>query len=381
MNVRVEIVTDRARFAALRDAWQQAWDQSGTHIFQSHDWISGWLTGMRDRNEIRIQIALVWDGESIVGILPCAIHRRRSGLRVLQWAAAPFNDYCDCVINPAYGITPTLRRLWEAMRQAGGFDLISLQQVRPDAQCRAFLDAMAEGNGPLHDASRQERCMRIDSNWSNGNAFFRSLNKKARNNHTRGKRILGELGGEVALQVLEPGQPAAEAPVAVIEEILRLKEAWLRQTDPASPLLGKDAAVLRAILHAVWKSGLAKIFLLTCGGKIAAASINFVYADRMQAYFTSYDAIYDRASPGTILIIDYAQWSFDRGLRHVDFMRGEEAFKFRMANAETVLNGFGGARTLVGQMAVFSHRWWSRRRQQQVRIVAPEPDAVPEAAG
>ena len=27
--------------------------------------------------------------------------------------------------------------------QFGGFDLISLQQIRPDAQCRAFLDQLA----------------------------------------------------------------------------------------------------------------------------------------------------------------------------------------------------------------------------------------------
>ena len=109
----------------------------------------------------------------------------------------------------------------------------------------------------------------------------------------------------------------------------------------------------------------AESFLLECGGKIAAASVNFVYAGRMEAYFTSYDATFDRASPGTILIVEYARWSFDRGLRHVDFLRGEEAFKFRMANAETVLSSFSGARTLMGQVAVSGHRWLSRRRQRQ----------------
>lgn len=209
-----------------------------------------------------------------------------------------------------------------------------------------------------------------------GKSFFRSLNKKGRNNHTRGKRILAELGGDVSFRFVEPAENAS----VLFDEIIRLKEAWLRVNDPKSPLLGPDGPVLRAILDQAWRSGIARIFLLECGGKVAAASINFVYAERMEAYFTAYDAAFDRASPGTILIVEYARWSFDRGLRHVDFLRGEEAFKFRMANGETLLSSFAGARTLMGQVAVSGHRWLSRRRQRQ-EIVSGRPDDELEAVG
>jgi CelD/BcsL family acetyltransferase involved in cellulose biosynthesis len=141
-------------------------------------------------------------------------------------------------------------------------------------------------------------------------------------------------------------------------------------------LLREDGAVLRSILDKALLSGRAKIFLLTCGERIAAASVNFVYAGRMEAYFTAYEAGLDRASPGTILIVEYARWSFDRGLAHVDFLRGEEAFKFRMANAETLLGSFSGARTLVGQVAVSGHRWLSRRRHrhQPAAVSAPRDE-------
>jgi CelD/BcsL family acetyltransferase involved in cellulose biosynthesis len=161
---------------------------------------------------------------------------------------------------------------------------------------------------------------------------------------------------------------------------MRLKDAWLRANDPTSPLLGADRIVLRAILDNALRSGLAKIFLLECGGKIAAASINFVYAGRMEAYFTAYDAAFDRASPGTILIVEYARWSFDRNLAYVDFLRGEEAFKFRMANGVTVLTSFAGARTLMGQVAVSGHRWLSRRRQR-LEAATSAPDEELESVG
>jgi CelD/BcsL family acetyltransferase involved in cellulose biosynthesis len=367
MSLRIEVVTDARRLMTLREPWQALWVRAGATIFQTHDWLSGWAFSTAERKDIRLLVVLAWKDGVLAGALPCAVHRR-SGLRVLQWAAQLFSDYCDALADPAS--PAVLEALWAALWQAGGFDVISLQQVRPDAQCRLLLDRLAGQGEQLQHASRVDHCMRIDNAWPNGEAYFRSQNKKARNNHTRGKRILSELGGEVAFEVIEPAQPAGPT----IDAIMALKQAWLRGTNPDSSLLGIDGPVQRAILNSAWQSGLTKIFLLTCGGRIAAASVNFVYAGRMEAYLTSYDTAFERASPGTILIVEYARWSFDRGLRHVDFLRGEEAFKFRLANAETVINSFSGARTLLGQLAVSGHRWLSRRRQPQAAPVL-EPTA------
>lgn len=376
MTLNFEVVTDPARFATIQTAWRDLWDRSGGFIFQDHDWISGWLSAVKNRRDFKLHTALLWDGERLCGAMPCAVHRR-SGLRVLTWAAQLFSDYCDVILDPDYPAADTMKSLWDGLRQTGGYDLVSLQQIRPDARCRAFLDRLATEGSQIHHADRAERCMRIDNQWTDGEAFFRSLNKKGRNNHTRGKRILGELGGEVRFRMVEP----PEDPAALIDEIMVLKTAWLRINDPTSPLLASDNTVLRSVLDSAWRSGMAKIFILECGERIAAASINFVYSGRMEAYFTAYDPAFERASPGTILIVDYARWSFDRGLTRVDFLRGEEPFKFRLANAETLLNSFTGARTLLGQLAVSGHRWLARRRQRHETPVTAPAEGELEAVG
>ena len=373
MTLKIEIVTDPQRFAEIRPEWQQLRDRSNATVFQDHDWIAGWLNGTRNRKEIKLQVALAWEGTQLYGVLPCAVHRR-SGLRVLTWAAQLFSDYCDCMLDPAVDGGDLLPLMWDKMQQYGGFDVINLQQVKPDAQCRSFLDRLADGGACLRQGDRQERCMRIDNHWPDGDAFFRSLNKKGRNNYTRGKRILAELGGDVRFRLV--GEQEDTAPI--IDEIIRLKQVWLRATDPQSAQLGADGIVLRAILDKALESGVARIFLLETGEKIAAASINFIYSQRMEAYLTAYDAAFDRASPGTILIVDYARWSFDRGLSYVDFLRGEEAFKFRLANAETTLSSFAGARTLMGQMA--GHRWLARRRQRLESAVVNAEEELEGAA-
>jgi CelD/BcsL family acetyltransferase involved in cellulose biosynthesis len=372
MTLRITFVRSADEFAVIHTPWQALWTRSAAYIFQHHDWLSGWMNGVAGRREIRVLIALAWDNETLVGALPMAVHRRR-GLRILNWAGQLFSDYCDGLLDPLVDRNVILPALWQAVMQDGGFDLIGLQQVRPDARFRGLLDDLAGDPKGLQPMVRQERCMRIDNQWEGGTAFFRSLNKKGRNNHTRGKRILGEIAGEPVFRVIEADQD----PTPVFDALWRLKEIWLRATEPTSALFGHDRFVLRSVLDAAWRTGLAKVFLLECDGQIAAGSINFVYANRMEAYLTSYDARFERASPGTILIVEYTQWACDRGLTHVDFLRGDEAFKFRMANAETVLSGYSGAQTLLGQVARSSHRFLSRRRQVAEAPSAPDRELEP----
>lgn len=366
--MQTEIVTDLDRFEMMRAAWCDLWVRSDGAIFQHHDWLTGWWKGVRDRSDIKVCIAVTRKGDRLVAALPFAIYRR-TGLRVLGWAAFLFSDYCDCLVDPsAY---EALLVLWQAFRRSVGFDIIQLRQVRPDAKCVEFLGEL----GSVHPTERQERCMRIDNLWNDGEAFFRSLNKKGRNNHTRGKRILEEAGGTVRFYAVAP----PDDPAPIIDQLVRLKLDWLRKVEPASLLLGPDETVLRSVLAGAWQTGMAQVFVLSCGDRMAAASVNFVYSNRMQAYFTAYDPALDRASPGTILIVDYAKWAFDRGLIHVDFLRGDEGFKDRMANAEMIIQDYAGSATAFGYLAASGHRWYSRWRQRQAANSDSSADQPDEA--
>jgi CelD/BcsL family acetyltransferase involved in cellulose biosynthesis len=369
VTIITEIVTAPSRLSNLRQPWQLLWERGGIEVFQRHEWIAGWTRGLAGRTDMRPLIGLAWQGDRLVAVLPCAV-RRRDGLRTLEWAAQEFSDYCDALIDPDVDGPATLEQVWDAMQTNGGFDLVHLKQVRPDAQARHLLDGITQQTGTLRIQQSGERCLRIDSAWSDGEAWFRSLNKKARNNHTRGKRILAELGGDVVFRMHD-----TEAPVRpLLENIMELKRAWLRMNHPGSPLLGADASLPLAVLEAAWATGRMAIFLLECGGRLAAASVNFIHDTRMQAYLTAYDPVFERASPGTILIVDYTRWAFDGGLQVVDFLRGEEAFKFRLANAETQLNGYLGGRTLLGHGAIAVRDLRNRLRTRPEPLAAQTDD-------
>jgi CelD/BcsL family acetyltransferase involved in cellulose biosynthesis len=354
MAPRIELITHPDRFGEIKPHWDALWQRCGAHVFQTHAWIEGWLRASNGYAAPRVAVS--WHGGEILAAFPLAV-RRRFGFRTLEWSAQTLSDYCDALATPE--TASQLPVLWEAVCEAGGFTLVNLAQVSTGAVVQPFLDGERTSRTRIVRRDRQERCLGIDCHRRDGEAWFRSLGKKARNNFWRGERILTEAGGDVAYHCLDPLEGTIEAE---LRRAMALKREWLRTTDPASPLLGRDGDALEAMLSAAAGAGLIRLFMLSCGDRMAAASVNFVHADQMQAYMTCYDPAFSRASPGMILMVRYIRWAFDNGMTKVDFLRGEEPFKSHLANCEISLNTYTGARTVVGRAAVAAHRWRSGLR-------------------
>ena len=362
MSIEIEIARTPARLLEVGTAWRALWDRAGGEIFQSHEWLATWAGTIAEQAHMKLLVGLAWRGNDLVAVFPCAIERRH-GLRWLTWAAQEVSDYCDVLIDSSVAGSTLLEEMWRAMYRAGGFDLVCLLQVRPDARVRRLLDSKLGVRNGLKPEARRVACMRIEREWPDGEAYFRSLNKKARNNHTRGKRILTEMGGSATFRVIGPEDDATDA----LTRVLQLKRNWAREHYPNSDLLGDGGLALIEMLDSVRRTGSVMIFTLECGDRIAAASVNFVRDSRLQAYFTAYDPAFDRASPGTILIVEYTRWAFDRGMMLVDFLRGDEPFKERLARSCIMLDGYNGGRTWLGHAAL------ALRARRSAKDAAAEP--------
>jgi CelD/BcsL family acetyltransferase involved in cellulose biosynthesis len=374
MSPRIEIISQQARYTEIAPQWDALWRRCSGDVFQSHAWISAWLVAFS--GEVRPRIAVAWQDTELVAAIPLAI-RRRLGLHRLEWAAQSLSDYCDALATAdAVSLLP---ELWSALWRHAGFDLVHVEQIKPGAITRRILD---ESDIAVRRNNWEKRCYAINCVWSDGEAWFRSLGKKGRNNFWRGERILASLGGEVGFHCIDPQEQSIEPE---LRHVLALKRAWARTAKPYSGLLGRDGEALEAMLRAVSATGQMRLFVLTCGDKMAAASVNFLCGEGMQAYLTSYDPAFDRASPGMILIVRYTRWAFDHGVRIVDFLRGDEAFKSRLANCEVILHSYLGARTLLGRAAIAVNEWHLRSGGATVAETAtaldPQPTGLPHLSG
>lgn len=336
-----EIVSSPGEFIKLEGDWNEFWQRAHGAIFQSHSWISAWLQADPDARKWRLHVALARCDGRIAAILPLAI-RRYYGVHVLEFAAQRFSDYCDGIGPP-----DLLQALWSQVVQQGGFDVIRLRNVAPEAATR-----LALASAPLSFLTEGEEVisLRLRSVWPNGDAWLRTLNKKKKSNNARGRRMLAELG-DVTVERFHQAMP-----VETILKLANLKKQWLRETKARSALLDGGPGLLIAFVESLAKIDRLYAFVIRCGGDVVAGAINATHGKRVWAYFAAYDPRFQRVSPGILLMTEYTQRALDEGFEEVDYLRGNETYKFEFATAHAQLSRFTGAVTWPGQLALSAVR-------------------------
>jgi CelD/BcsL family acetyltransferase involved in cellulose biosynthesis len=339
-ELEFEVVTTVERFVEIGPAWRVLWQEVGAKTFQSHQWLAAWVADMGSAYELKVGLAW-WDRERLAAILPMAIHKFL-GLRILEWAGQAVCDYCEGIGAPS-----DIDFVWASLLRSGGVDIVRLKNI-----ASARTAAMEFFAGPLvQDGS----CLKIASRWASGDAWFRTLNKKKRSNYLRGQRILEEQGAiSMTCHQTFPDK-------ALLRRLFDLKKVWLRVTDQESYLIDEaHPDRLTNLTQALAQTGRLRLFAITCGDDIVAASINIAEGVSICAFFAAYDPKYDRASPGILLMTAYTRWAFDNGFREVDYLRGDERYKLEFANTRTDLFSISRAMTLRGHAALMIHRWAAR---------------------
>ncbi len=373
MTTQAEIVTSLDRLVEVGPAWDALWNRSSRSVFQSHGWIMAWFGSRRPGDQSRLRVGLCWADGQLLAAMPF-ITRRHRGVRVLEWAAKDCSDYCDAIADPDPSVGwRALETVWAAVVASAGFDVAYLSHVRPDAAVGALFTGWSRSLR-LKPGHRSARSLQVGGGGANGHDWFRSLNKKARNNHTRGMRILGETG-PVSVRVSEAGHAAD----AVLERMIALKQEWLVSTGQKNEILDNDALVLRALIKELARQKVLQVFSIHCGETVVAGSLNIVSGLRMQAFFAAYDPAFDRASPGTLVMVEYLIWAFNHGMAEVDFLCGEEQYKYKFTTAHTDLASYVGARTWIGSIALAAGERLDRMRQPEKAVEAMSPGRLAEA--
>ena len=136
---RVEIVASDERFAEIAGAWESLWRRVDGMIFQDWAWVDAWRRTDPRRAERKLVIGLLWNGDQLDAVLALAIVRR-SGMRVLEWAAKEHSDFCDMLAASDCG-ADQLRLLWR--------ETLAVRRLRhrlhQPAPARAGYRAAAEG--------------------------------------------------------------------------------------------------------------------------------------------------------------------------------------------------------------------------------------------
>ena len=150
-----------------------------------------------------------------------------------------------------------------------------------------------------------------------------TLGKKERH-EIRRKVRRAEAVGEVRLD--DSADPVADLPAFIDLHQRRWGDLGLFPDTPGRrPEPGVRATPVRAVRA---RDGPVRLAFLTVGGRRIAAGITFETPDSIYYYNAGVDPDARELSPGVLMVERYMRRALERGIGRVDFLRGDEPYKY-----------------------------------------------------
>jgi CelD/BcsL family acetyltransferase involved in cellulose biosynthesis len=315
--VRAEVL-DRLT-PALLDPWERlfAADPDATP-FSSPAWGQAWLEHW-GRDAVPRLVA-VYDGDRVVGLAPLALHRH-GPVRLLRVLGEDPSDHWNVLAAERELREPVTRAVGQALAGAREtWDALVLSRLPPEPDIRPALEAAGLRVHPRPPAPYPS--LSLPRSFDD---YLRSLPQRRRTNLRRRLRHLDE--GELTL--LEITEPAELGPAMERWHQLRVGQ-WDRRGKQMLEMHreARFPALLSAALARLVPAGMAWVWELRRGERLAGSYVNFLDESCFYQYLGGFDPEYAELGIGRIVTAHAIRRSIERGLERYDFGLGGGDFKY-----------------------------------------------------
>ena len=207
------------------------------------------------------------------------------------------------------------------------WDVIDLRRLRcADPAADALADAFAHREAQVGwsvTVEREDVCPVVTlPDGVDLDGFLATLAKKSRH-EIRRKVRRAETAGEVRLD--ESREPLKDLELFIDLHQKRWAEHGLF---PPTPGGAASRLFVRRLFELFGADGPIRLSFLTVGGRRVAAGIHFETSDGYLYYNAGIDPDARDLSPGVVMIERYVRRAIESGKRRLDFLRGDEAYKY-----------------------------------------------------
>jgi CelD/BcsL family acetyltransferase involved in cellulose biosynthesis len=318
----LEIIRSHEAFAACEEAWWQlAARASAATPFQTPGWLLAWW---RHLGEGQLAAIAVRDGERLLALAPLAVVGRGAERR-LVWVGAGISDYLTVLVDDARAdeVWPLVERGLHALTaEVGRARLESVPEDDPLLErlaspahpwgCRRAEDAICLW-GDLPAAHEPERHRRASAK---AHAAARRLARS-------GPVTFTSFGADAIARAAELRRPLLEA----------LFDLHTREWRTCGEDGALASAAVRAHHHeaaeALGRRGTLRLHALSHAGETIGVVYAFVFRARLWMYLGGFSPEHARFSLGSILIEHARRSASADGAVAMDFLRGDEPYKYR----------------------------------------------------
>ena len=330
-EMNTAVLTRVEELEAIRSEWDAlAHLDARDGFFRTSGWYLSWLRCVRPDAQPFVITARSED-DRLVGLAPLCLYSYQDlGFRLdtVGFAGAEIvsGDFLDVLAEPterARVLNATFDALQENRSRWG---LLQLGEVLISGELHSIAKTRA-GEMGLALREEQENICPFILLPSSFDEYLKGLNKSVRYNiRRRTKMILEEKNGSI-----EVCQGPADVSKGV-DALVQLHHArWRSRNDPGT--LGRPGFVnfIRDVCANPPGGSSYRLYVLRHAGQPAGAFLVFYFGESALYYQAGWDpnSPIERYSPGMVLMARSIQDAIDAGKHYYEFLRGDEAYKFR----------------------------------------------------
>jgi CelD/BcsL family acetyltransferase involved in cellulose biosynthesis len=308
-------------FEAACDAWQALLPSIAEQLpFVTPTWQRIWLEHFRGERDVRVFTA--HDDSRVAGVVPLLIEEATASFV----GHHSICDYMDAAIEPGCE-----RDVWRAVLQRLADDGVTQLDLRGLLETSPTLEALehaapAAGYGLRREDEAVSPVCDLPPSWDE---YLDRLSKKDRHEMRRKMRRLDTAGGDVQFRVITE---AAEAD-ALLDRLFHLMRISNHHKEEFLDRPGMTD-FFRQMVAVMANAGMLRLYVLTFDGEAVAMVLNFDLGGRLYMYNSGYDTQYSHYAVGLMSKALLLQDAIEQGRTAVDFMRGDESYKYDLGGRD-----------------------------------------------
>lgn len=283
-------------------------------VFMHPAWLRTWLSEFGGNCE---PVLLAASNAELLGVAPLM----RSDDRLTFIGDNNICDYMDLLVQPQHE-AEAYASLWQSLcaEEWSELDLWGLIASSPTREAITRL-AREAGYAVSEELEAVAPRLQLPATFDD---YVASLNKKDRHELRRKIRRVFDSGAGVTFEVLSEQADV----VAAMDDFLDLHTRSRQdKTDFMTDEMGIFFRRMASVLSA---EGLIRLFMLRVNGRAAASVLCFDAGSCLYLYNSGYDPEFSSLAVGLVSKALCLQWAIENGKQQLDFLRGNEPYKYDM---------------------------------------------------
>jgi CelD/BcsL family acetyltransferase involved in cellulose biosynthesis len=358
-SVETRLIEDVAAFAQLEPFWNPIVVQSSSNTCHStFEWLFTWWRYFSADRHLLLLVA--YEHGTPAGLAPLYVGNGATESRDLHFLGQGLSDYADFIVpRDRLDIMEELVATVLAYRQL--WNGVDLEEIPSESPSRGLLDRLRQVGGTPAVWQTTVRCpyLPIEGSWE---AFYAAMGKgfrhEVRNKSNRWNKLNSCPGKGQELCYVD----RREVDGVFVNEVVALSDKRRSVDGHRSPFLNHpDQEFLREVLPLMGRRNQLRVTEVRSGNALLAFMLAYHWQGIVYTWNTQYDPALTAYSLGRIALVKLAEQSFREGCRELDFMRGEEPYKFEWTTlfrtnlalrSERTAQPTGNVQTLPGRGTV-----------------------------